>query len=260
MRSRDDLGALQVHKGRNQMRLRPLLLLLAATLIPGSALAELKGYNGSVRRAIHTITLTITVQSYPNWRTMDISIEDTQNASPTLTNFQFITSQANTTFTDGFAGPGSYVHTRTISTTGAQPSIGSGDTQTFISWGTVTGWSGTGGSFCRSSNDPAFPGTGAPGPICDLVAFTEDGTIPPIIPSTSYDLMSWGFDGEGDFGGDNYIWQSNDGGKSNEDYYLKGQLNVNVPAMSVVGFGVLGASLLFLGVRSLRKSDAVEEE
>ena len=233
--------------------LKTTLVLLVALLVASPALAELKRYDGNTLRILHTITLTVTTQTYPTFRANAVSVEDTENNSPTLTSFQFLTNTLTTTLTDGFAGPGSYIHTRGISTIGAQPAIGSGDSETYIAWGVVTGWAGTGGSFCRSSNDPAFPGTGAPGPICDLVVFAEDATVLPIIPSTSYDLMTWGFDAEGDFGADNYIWQSNDGGKSNEDYYLRGQLVVNVPAMFAVGFGILGVSLVLLGARSLRK-------
>ncbi len=80
-------------------------------------------------------------------------------------------------------------------------------------------------------------------------------TIAATVPSPSHDSPLWTFDAQGDFSSDSYLWQVNANASANLEYFLRGHLRTNVPALSALGFIVLGGGLLFVGMRALRRRD-----
>ena len=239
------------------MRLRTLFAgLLSVTLLPTSAFAEVKSYTIDVLRVLNTTTLTVTGQSHctgctqGTFITGDITIIDASNASPTLAVFDLKNGRTRTTRTDVFAGLNSYVYTRSLQTTfPLSGQTGTGDTEGFLQWNPLSSWTPIGGQFCASSNE-----IGAPlgGPICPLVSFSQQMTIAATVPSPSYDFPLWTFDVMRDISSDSYLWQISSNGSSNGEYFIRAELTIDIPSMSIFGFGVLGASLLFLGLRTIR--------
>ena len=233
------------------MRTRALpLLALLALLVPNVSLAEVKTYSMDILRVNNTTTLTITGRSFPSWRFGSIEIDDESNASPTLKALILQASSTRTGRVDVFGGLNAFVYVRTISTISPQTGqTGTGDSEGFVQWNPLSSWTPQGGVFCKSSNE-----TGAPlgGPICALVGFSQEGTAAQTVPSAVYDFNLWTFDQEGDLSSEPYLWQISANGAANTDYLMNASLNVNIPALSILGFGVLGASLLFLGIRALR--------
>ena len=155
--------------------------------------------------------------------------------------------------------PGSYFYTRQRTTrTALMGGVGSGSTAPGgqVDWGLITGWSETGGTFCRST--PNF--------ACTFIGLAEDGSLPAIdgdriLASTSYDLGTWTFDALGSFEATPYItdvFEAEFGtplfpGLSNHSVVLRGRpIGVSLPALPVLGAGALGAAVLIAAARRLR--------
>ena len=113
-------------------------------------------------------------------------------------------------------------------------------------WGIVTGFEVTGLSFCLSS----------PPVICNQNVSPHGATGPTPVYSNTYDLGTWDFDAEGDMNARNYyIFVTANGGLTNTQRTLRGSFHgASLPALPLIGFGALAASLGVLGARKLRRS------
>ena len=109
-------------------------------------------------------------------------------------------------------------------------------------WGILSGWSATGYRFCVSS----------PVGICNNAGFTHGVTVPSIVNSDTYDLGTWSFDAVGDYeNAAPYVFSTANGGIQNIRYALRGSfVGASLPALPLVGFGALAASLAVVGVRA----------
>ena len=234
--------------------LRPRHLLLAAAvlaLLPGQAQAEVKSYTLDVINVLNNTTLTITGETSATLRFAgNVEINDESNASPTLTDFTLVRDSVLTTRPDVFAGPNSYIYVRLLSSNTPAEATGTGDTEGFVKWDPLSSWTPLGGLYCKASNEIGNPlGAG----ICELLSFVQEGTQAATIPSPTYDFPLWTFDAQGDFSSDSYIFVIQSGEASNQEYFARGKLRINIPAMSIVGFGILAGGLSFLGVHALKR-------
>ena len=110
-------------------------------------------------------------------------------------------------------------------------------------WGVISGWQSTGFQFCIAS----------PVTICNQNGFQHGQTTIYILPSTSYNLGTWNFDANGDAEQSSWLLiRTSNGGLSNNQYVLRGLfVGSALPALPLVGFGVLALSLAVVGGRSL---------
>jgi len=110
-------------------------------------------------------------------------------------------------------------------------------------WGAVSGWVSTGFQFCVSS----------PVTICNQNGFVHGQTSIYILPSTSYNLGTWNFDADGDMQATSwFLIRTSNGGLSNNHYLMRGIfVGSALPALPLVGFGILALSLAVVGGRSL---------
>lgn len=149
-------------------------------------------------------------------------------------------------------GPGSFIFiddritasmtTPHTSLAGAPASTAAGGA---VQWGIVSGWQITGFQICESS----------PVSICNDAGFVHVATVRPVLPSTSYDLGTWTFDARADYAGAPYLWRTSNGGLANDAHVLRGRfVGESLPALPVVGLGLLAAALALVGGRGLRAS------
>jgi len=110
-------------------------------------------------------------------------------------------------------------------------------------WGVVSGWFPSGTLFCIAS----------PTAICTLNQFTHGSTAVFTLESTTYNLGTWNFDAQGDMSAETwYFKRTSNGGLANTQSYLTGAFHgSSLPALPLVGFGVLAACLAVAGGRSL---------
>ena len=66
------------------------------------------------------------------------------------------------------------------------------------------------------------------------------------------DFPLWTFDVEGDFSADSYFWSIVSNRAANEEYFLRGNRRIAIPAISMLGLGAMGVALIGLGVRTMR--------
>jgi hypothetical protein len=173
-------------------------------------------------------------------------IDDTNNGNPVLKKL-VLTSEVQ--LTSDLPGLSGFLYLSRI----IQESIpkkasftGTGDTDTSIAWGLVTGWTITGGAWCHS-----FPSY-----ICSFSVGSDLATVDPPLLSPLYDLGTWTFHGTG-FTSVPFVHQiapPASASVGNAAYHLKGRLSAGlVPAIPLLGVALLGASLLFAGARLSRK-------
>jgi hypothetical protein len=111
-----------------------------------------------------------------------------------------------------------------------------------VEWGIVSGFQITGAGFCVSS----------PTSICTQQVGGHGFTFLPTLPSNTYDLGTWTFDGAGDMDSGFYIHGTRNGGISNTQWRLRGALaGASLPALPLVGFGTLAVALAAIGGRAL---------
>ena len=113
-----------------------------------------------------------------------------------------------------------------------------------VDWGIISGFSIIDGeTFCASS----------PTTICTNNGFAHGATIPPIQPSSTYDLGTWTFDAAGDYEGVvPVITRTTNGNLANTQHDVRGTfLGRGIPALPLVGFGALTLGLATIGARSL---------
>ena len=155
---------------------------------------------------------------------------------------------AATLNTTGFMGnpPGAYLWIRSNNTTGpADGQTAPGATTSQIDWGVLSGFTATGSEFCKST----------PPALCTFIGRIEDGSQSSVLPSSTYDIGTWTFDGAGDFDHSGYIRGTQNGGISNTVTYLNGTFfGASLPALPLIGFGALALGLGIAGVRASRKS------
>ena len=177
-------------------------------------------------------------------------LEDDGGGTVTLTNGTWGSSGliATTTNSTGFMGnpPGSYLWIRSSNTTGPAPGqTAPGSTTGQIDWGVLSGFTATGSEFCKST----------PPALCTFISRLEDQTELAVLPSSTYDIGTWTFDGAGDFDHSGYIRGTQNGGISNTVTLLDGTFfGSSLPALPLVGFGALALGLGIAGVRASRKS------
>ena len=239
--------------------MRIKLMLAAAVslaLLPTAASAVLKAYDsapaGGSDFILRSPNLSPSVQGSPGLLTfLEVVVDDDTAGTVDVNEFLLGNVASTTTNLTGFAGPGSFIFTRSVNTYSPSDTnfLGgvSGDTSpvgTGIDWGLLTGWSSSGGFFCNSS--PPF--------VCTFAGRAEDMTIPGFIPSSTYDIGTWSFDASGDFLATPYINQTTNGGVSNSMWLLRGKLfGATLPALPLLGFGALAVSLLVIGGRAALK-------
>jgi hypothetical protein len=112
-------------------------------------------------------------------------------------------------------------------------------------WGIVSGWEVTGSTFCISS----------PTIICDNNVVPHGTTQLLENFSNTYDLGTWWFDAEGDADASPFIVVTASGGLTNilQSPHRAFQ-GASLPALPVVGFGLLACAMAVMGGRALRGS------
>jgi len=113
-----------------------------------------------------------------------------------------------------------------------------------VSWGVLSGWSITGGTFCVTS----------PTTTCNNNGFLHGQTVPGFLPSPTYDLGTWSFDSQGDYEASPYIQATRLGGQSNRTYELRARfVGAGIPALPAVGIAALAGGLAIAGLRQLAR-------
>jgi hypothetical protein len=183
-------------------------------------------------------------------------IEDDGGGTPTLTSLSVInkyTDSVGGTTTSGI--PGTTVKldsTTTAGPTGGQ--TGAGTTSTTITWGSLSGWTQTGTLECTTfcAGTPGCP-TGTSSCI-PFVGF--EGLGPPApLSSGSFDLGTQAFAGDmSSFTSNSREFVNLVGGAVTGNLVWDGAL-VTVPLLPLAAFGGLGAGMVFLGSRALRRKN-----
>jgi hypothetical protein len=256
------------------MRVRTLLIALAAVALAGSAQAATKSYdatdaNGLKGDFINTATnLCPVVQTSPGLIRGSIQLDDDGLGTVTMDQVDiklstfidlgpdqltvtfgpgaFIFIDSATTSISSVAGdyndpPDGVGHPSNASGVGAHGPSGTAPGET-TEWGVVSGWIQTGRQFCLSS----------PVSVCNQAGFGHGQTVFPVLPSNTYNLGTWNFDSVGNYSGDTpYIQRTSNGGLQNSKYDMRGAfVGASLPALPLVGFGALALSLAVIGGRA----------
>ena len=174
-------------------------------------------------------------------------------ASPVLVELSVInkwTDSVGGTTTSGIPGTTvAFTNTTTAGPTGGQ--TGSGSSATVITWGSLTGWSQTGHLFCQTN----CPG-GCPTGISSCVPFVGfEGAGPPApLKSTTFDLGPQTFTA-GDFTSAPLELVNLSSGAVTGWLGWGGAAVGPVPLLPLAAFGGLGAGMVFLGSRALRRKN-----
>ena len=128
---------------------------------------------------------------------------------------------------------------------------GTGSSASAITWGQVSGWTVSGGTFCNAISDS---GDDAFAYICSLAGLVYLGTVDPDQYSTHYDIGTWTFHGTG-FKATPFIYRTFQVYAGNQQWELRGGrvADGTIPALPILGIGAVGASLLTLGVAGTRR-------
>jgi hypothetical protein len=139
----------------------------------------------------------------------------------------------------GPGGPGALHGNPNAFTGTGSPASGS-----TIRWGVVTGWTNSGSAWCNS--EPAI--------ICSLAMFVDEATTDTRTNSASYDLGTWSFHGTG-FTSVPFVNSYNTNNPGNVVKFYQGAAlrDGTVPAISIVGSALLGASLVLGGIAASRR-------
>jgi hypothetical protein len=246
------------------MRLRSMLIVAAVLCLAGSAHAATKFYDQSATNGLQADFLNTATNLCPPVQTSPGILQGvstiTDNGTGTVTLEQ--NAVAITTFIDLGPealtitfGPGAFIfidailtetiaspHESNASGVGAHGPSGTAPGES-AEWGIVSGFMTTGRIFCLSS----------PITVCNGAEFAHGTTIPPLLPSATYDLGTWNFDAEGDYSTESpHIQRTSNGGLQNSRYDLKGAfVGASLPALPLVGFGALALGLAVIGGRAL---------
>jgi len=235
------------------MKLRMLIVGAMAFVLAAPALAVTKTYNLSGDQSTKFPTDGTILRPGTVFGTQ--VIEDDGGGTPTLTEMTVINQYQDVvggTSTSGI--PGTTVLLDSITTAGPSPGqTGSGTTSTSISWGALSGWTQTGQLVCTT-----FCGgtPGCPTGVSSCVPFVGfEGTGPPA-PLTASSLTI----GAQTYAGDMSSFTTADatefvnlaGGAVTGSLVWDGTL-VTIPLLPLAAFGGLGAGMVFLGSRALRR-------
>jgi hypothetical protein len=222
---------------------RLAVVALAVVLAAGGASAALKKYQ------IRTTNISASLSdSPPNVRITQLPgppgiavIDDTTPGSPVLRRFTEVEDGTNT-YPLGLHGYVLFLSTnRTEGPTGEF--TGTGSTDATIVWGVVSGWTVTGTYWCNAST--AF--------FCGAVDFAHRESVDPWIHSPFYDLGTWTFHGTGFTATPFVFWTFEYEGNYQHVYRGLRVLNGSVPAVPAVGIAAVGASLLAIGLTTIRR-------
>lgn len=111
-------------------------------------------------------------------------------------------------------------------------------------WGTVTGWTLSGSTWCNSS----------PAVVCSLAMLLNESTVDGRFNSEFYDLGTWIFHGTG-FTATPFLRSYSTNSVGNTTFFMRGPLSPDgtVPALPFLGIATLGASLVAGGVAALNR-------
>jgi len=247
------------------MRLNSTLCFLFVLMLAGSSQAAVKYYDASRDNGSPGDSFLNSTGLCPPARTTlgdsfgFFEVTDDGSGTVTLSRFQ---SEGETIADlkpeDGLQtifGPGAFVFIINVSTTTvAAPHVsnttgvgGHGPSSTApggsAEWGVVSGFAVTGFAFCITS----------PTSICTNAGFAHGETLPRTLPSTSYDLGTWNFDGIGDMeAAQGLITRTSNGGLTNNGARYRGAfVGSALPALPLLGFGALAVSLAIVGGRRM---------
>jgi len=235
------------------MKIRILLAAVAALLIAQPSLAVLKGYvlSGDQSTLFPTDGTILRPGTIVGNQAI---IDDAGDGTPTLVSLEVVNAWTDSVgATTTTTVPGATVELDSITTAGPSDGQGgSGTTTTSISWGALTGWSQTGQLTCISH----CPGGPCPASGCiPFVGF--EGTGPPApLKSTSFNTDPWTFAGDGSgFQAASAEFVNLSGGAVTGNLqWGSNTLTFPVPALPLVGLGVLGTGLVYLAARAIRRS------
>jgi hypothetical protein len=181
-----------------------------------------------------------------------IVINDTGNGTPTLQTLRLEASWDDIvggTSTSGIPGATMQIHEETTVTAGSNQT-GTGSTTTSINWGTLTGWSQTGTVLCVTHCPP--PGCFSASACKGLYSF--EGLGPPFhLSATSFNTDPWTFSVDGrEFKSDSFEIVSLGFGLWRSELQLGGR-QIQVPALPLAALAGLGAGIVYLGARALRR-------
>jgi hypothetical protein len=237
--------------------------MVLAILVAGSANAEVKSYdsnanNGSPgdqkRISINLCPpVVITANTLLGYQKITDNGTGTVTLDHTNANTTQITDLSGDLLVPVF-GPGAFIFidgqikrkagptTSNTSGIGGHGPSGTGPGQS-AEWGVVSGWTSTGFQFCISS----------PITICNQNGFSHGATTGYILPSTTYNLGTWNFDAEGDMQSSTwFLIRTSNGGLSNNHYLQRGAfVGAALPALPIVGFGILALGLAVVGGRAI---------
>jgi hypothetical protein len=249
-------------------RLLVQLLLSLALFFAGPAGAAVKLYDASESNGMPGDNKQTSINVCPPVRlqlgviTGSTALLDDGTGTVTLTSLVMAEDRRTDFGPDALAptfGPGAFVfiasnvtrettapNQSTTSGVGGHGPSGTGPGQS-AEWGLLTGFVGTGSQFCVSS----------PVSICNQNGFAHGQTNLFLISSTTYDLGTWRFDGRGDMAAASwFIKRTSNGGLANTQAYLRGAFHgAALPALPLLGFGVLGVCLAVVGGRAARRSN-----
>ena len=173
-------------------------------------------------------------------------VDDTGSGNPVLRKFLLFNETLQTVDVPNLSG---FIYLSSITNQGPKKGLnftGTGSTNTSIAWGTITGWTVTGGFWCHS----------VPSNICTYARGKDLVTGDPAFDSSFYDLGTWNFHHTG-FTSIPWVHQKASPATmsvGNSAYFVRGRIRGGlVPALPVLGVALLGASLLFAGARLSRK-------
>lgn len=184
-------------------------------------------------------------------------VSDRGDGAPTLVDLRvsFPFNEFVADFQEFTMLPGAVVISRQGRTEIAAPhQMGAGSSSATIDWGTLTGWTTTGFLFCQES----------PAALLNVLCMYGGGvsgvTLTPV-PSraSAYDAGVWTFTSDmSAFNGPKFLYETFVGGSFNTQWRLRGEL-VQIPAVPLLGASALGAALVYLGVRAVRRSSAEDD-
>jgi hypothetical protein len=238
------------------MKIRILLIAGLALAMAAPAFAVVKNYNIRGDNSTLFPTSGVIFRTGAIYGSTEVDEDVPSVGSTTLNSLEFTTQfedNVGATTTTGVPGSRVILRTKTTQTVpGGQ--VGTGDTSTSITWGNLSGFSQTGFLFCQtvcpsgltcpsSCNMFGIPeGTGPPAPLNGAVFNPGpwDFTSPP--PGKAF--TGPGFE------------QINLGGGAVLASSALGGFEPTVPVLPLAAFGGLGAGLVFLGTRALRRKDS----
>ena len=234
------------------MKLRILLIGFAALLFAQPGFADLRKYDISGDQSTEFPTSGTIFRVGTN--SGKALIDDTGPVLRSLTIRNAFTDTVGGTLTSGIPGTTVVLDSRTdinptLPITGQ---AGAGSVASSVSWGALTGWSQTGRLVCVTH----CPG-GCPTGVSSCVPFVGfEGTGPPApLSSPTYTFDPFVFSGGGaSFSAPSVETVNLVGGAVTANIIFSGtRVFGSVPAIPLVALGGLGAGLVYLGSRALRR-------